>query len=111
MVKRLNCSSTSEPDQRLGDEKRCGLRDADLSGRDRARARALDQGVEIAVDDVVPGAAGAAHGEGADEEQREVPQARQRVMRRDGRESRPTTSTACSSSQEPIGRSRRARRK
>ena len=34
---------------------------------------ALDFAVEIAIHDVIPGAAGAAHGKGADEKQRHVP--------------------------------------
>ena len=61
-----------EPDQRLQDEERRGLADADLAGRDRPRPRPLDAAVEIAIDNVVPGAAGAAHGERADEEQNDV---------------------------------------
>jgi hypothetical protein len=65
-----------QADQRLSHEKQRRLNDADLAGRDRPRTCAFDRGVEIAIDDVVPGAAGAAHGEGADEEQRDMRQAR-----------------------------------
>ena len=46
---------------------------ADLSGRNRPRARALDAGVDVAIDQIVPGAAGAAHDDGADQEQQHVP--------------------------------------
>ena len=73
-VKPLNCSSTASPTSACSDQKDRRRRDAHLPGRDRPRARALDHGVEVAVDDVVPGAAGAAHGEGADEEQHDVPE-------------------------------------
>jgi hypothetical protein len=44
------------------------LDDADLAGWNRPRPGALDGLVEIAVDDIVPGTARAAHGKGADEE-------------------------------------------
>ena len=73
IVNGLNCTSTSKPDQRLQNQKRHRLFDRHLTRRDRPRARALDLGVEIAVGDVVPGAAGAAHREGADEEQQAMP--------------------------------------
>ncbi len=63
-----------QPDQRLRDQEGGGGRDRDLTGRDRARARALDPPVEVAIDDVVPGAAGAAHGERADQEQHDMPE-------------------------------------
>ena len=72
IVKRLNEISTAKPTSACSEQEADGLHDADLTGRNRPRARALDAAVEIAVDDVVPGAAGAAHGEGADEEQRDV---------------------------------------
>jgi hypothetical protein len=62
-----------ESNQRLQDEKRRGAFDADLAGGNRPRARALDPPVEITVDEIVPGAARAAHDEGADEEQQHVP--------------------------------------
>ena len=81
-----------EPDQRLRHQERRRPGDAHLAGRDRTGARALDAAVEIAVDDVVPGAAGAAHREGADEEQQEMPQARQRLDAPRWRRGRPTTS-------------------
>ncbi len=81
-----------EPDQRLRRQEGGRRRDAHLSRRDRPRARALDLGVEIAVDDVVPGAAGAAHGEGADEEQHHVPDI-DMLSGRDGRKPDATTST------------------
>ena len=60
-------------------------------GRERVRSTTA---VDVAVDDVVPGAAGAAHGEGADEEQQRY--ARGSAGRRAPRSQRapPTTSTA-----------------
>ena len=73
IVKRLNCSSTSKPDQRLQHQEHRRPPDAHLSGRNRPRARALDPGVDVAIDEVVPGAAGAAHHDGADQEQHDVP--------------------------------------
>ena len=82
-----------EPDQGLQHEKDGSRRDRHLARRDRPRARALDAGVEIAVDDVVPGAAGAAHGEGADEEQDDVPEI-DLACRHEPRRARGTTSTA-----------------
>ena len=60
-----------KPDQRLSDQEGRGLRHADLSRRNRPRPRPLDPRVEIAIGDVVPGAAGAAHDEGPDQEQRQ----------------------------------------
>ena len=111
MVKRLNCSSTASPIERLHHQERRRLGDAHLAGRDRPRARALDPRVDVAVDDVVPGAAGAAHREGADEEQ-------QRHARDLAPASRACTAASpadhqhgISSSQEPIGRSSRASRR
>src|SRR6266545_3586029 len=62
-----------EPDQRLQHEKGGGGGDRHLPGRNGSQARALDARIEIAIDDIVPGAAGSPHGEGADEEQNEVP--------------------------------------
>ena len=76
-------ASSRRPDERLHDEEDRGPKDADLPGRDWPRARPLDAAVEIAIDDVVPRAAGAAHGEGADEKQGEVREARRRAMRGD----------------------------
>ena len=98
-----------EPDQRLHGEEDGRACDADLARRDRARARARDLGVEIAVEDVVPGAARAAHREGADEEQRRrchgigvgMPGAR-------SPRGRPTTSTASAAATSRSG-GRRAR--
>ena len=51
-------------------------------------------GVEVAVGDVVPGAAGATHDEGADEEQHHQPAAIGRRPARCRRRARPTTSMA-----------------
>ena len=59
-----------QSDQRLNDQEDKSLRHAHLPRRDRARPRPFHLGVEIAIGDVVPGAAGAAHGKGAEEEQR-----------------------------------------
>ena len=76
-VKRLNWISTSKADESLRHHEERGLRDRDLPRRNRPRARALDASVEIAIDQVVPRAAGAAHGKRADEEQDDMPQARE----------------------------------
>src|SRR5262249_52242623 len=62
-----------QSDQRLQDEKNRRRADAHLPRRDRSRAGALDPGIEVAIDDVIPGAAGAAHGESTDEEQDAMP--------------------------------------
>ena len=70
----IELQQNRQPEQRLQHQKGGGGGDGDLSGRNRPRARALDPRVEIAVDDVVPGATGPAHGEGADEEQEDVPE-------------------------------------
>ena len=83
IVKPLKRDQHGKADQRLQDQKQRGLGDADLAGRNGTRAGALDAAVEIAIDDVVPGAAGAAHGEGADEEQGDVGKARAFGMGRD----------------------------
>src|SRR5262249_34325277 len=64
-------------------------RDAHLARRDRPRAGTLDAGIEIAVDDVVPGAARPAHCKGADEEQREVAQVDRGSGRYRGERGRP----------------------
>ena len=72
-----------EPDQRLRHQKGAAACDRHLPGRDRPRARALDPAVEVAIDDVVPGAARAAHREGADQEQDDVPEI-DRLARGDG---------------------------
>ena len=76
MVKTLKASSTASPTSACNDEEDRGavtLTCPDGIGRERVRSTLR---VEIAIDDVVPGAAGAAHGEGADEKQSEVREAR-----------------------------------
>ena len=74
MAKRLNCSNTTSPTSACSTRNRtraCArLTWPDGIGRERVRSTAA---IEVAVDDVVPGAAGAAHRERADEEQHEVP--------------------------------------
>ena len=113
IVKRLNWSSTS-----AGRPAPAATRNSQrlprASPRRRAAAapRPLDLRVEVAVDDVVVGAAGAAHGDRADQKQQEVPD--------DGRGQRsPAAMRAASaadhqhghsSSHQPIGRSQRASR-
>ena len=77
-----------EPDQRLQHEENGGLFHADLPGRDRPRAGALDAGIEVAVGDVVPGAAGTAHHEGADEEQCDRPRQLMQILRNTGSQRR-----------------------
>ena len=95
IVKRLNCSSTSKPDQRLQRREtpppRVTLTWPDGIGRERVRATLR---VEIAVEDVVPGAARAAHHEGADEEQQRRARDWGRGVRPRSPQARPTTSTA-----------------
>ena len=78
-----------ETDQRLQQHEGGRLGDRHLAGGDRARAGALDQPVEIAIDQIVPGAAGAAHGEGADEEQHDVPEAGELLDAHAGKPHRP----------------------
>ena len=82
-----------QSDQRLRQHEERGLRDRHLFRRDRPRARALDQGVEIAIDQIVPGAAGAAHGKGADERTRRCATG-SAAARPACRQARATTSTA-----------------
>ena len=98
-----------EADERLRDEEELRLPDAHLAARDRPRPRAGDGGVDVAVDDVVVGAAGAAHGDRTDQEEA-------RGARGSG--ARPAASAASaddhqqgkSRSHQPIGRSSRASR-
>ena len=94
IVKRLNCSEHDRPTSACSDEKHRRRLHAHLAGRDRARARARDLRVEVAVDDVVPGAARAAHHEGADEEQQRHARDWGRGARPRWQRARPTTSTA-----------------
>jgi hypothetical protein len=62
---------SKKPDQRERHEKHEGPRHRNLSGRNRPRPRALDAGIEVAVENVVPRATRPAHGDGADREQHE----------------------------------------
>ena len=94
IAKRLNCSSTASPISACSDQERQRLRHAHLPCRDRPRPRPLDPGIEIAVGDVVPGAARAAHHEGADEEQHDDERQLARRRARCRRRAPPTTSTA-----------------
>ena len=77
-----------EPDQRLRDQERGGGSHAGAAGGQRAAAGALDAGVELAVEDVVVGAAGAAHRDRADQEQREMPEVRAAVRGKAGERGR-----------------------
>ena len=86
IVKRLKEISTAKPTNACSSRKPKACLHADLPGWNRPRTRALNAAVEIAVDDVVPGAAGAAHGEGADKEQRDVDKARSGAAGGDGGE-------------------------
>ena len=111
IAKRLNCSSTSKADQRLQRPGRpAPAPTLTWPAGNRPRARALDAGVEVAVDDVVPGAARAAHDEGADEEEDDAP-ADCAASRGDAAASAADHQHGISSSHDPIGRSRRASRK
>ena len=62
-----------QPDQRLRHQEHDRRLDAHLPGRNRPRARALDLRVDVAIEQIVPGAARAAHHDGADQEQQHVP--------------------------------------
>src|SRR5262249_2893732 len=70
----IELQQNHEPDHRLQHEKGRGGGDRHLSRWNRSRARTLDARIEIAIDDVVPGAARPARGERADEEQDEMPE-------------------------------------
>ena len=72
-MKRLNWRRTTRPTSAWASEEDLRLPDAHLAARDRPRAGARDLRVDVAVDDVVVGAAGAAHGDRADQEEHEVP--------------------------------------
>ena len=88
MAKALNCKQDQEADEALKREEGEGAFERDLSRGERALAGALDPGVEIPVDDVVIGAAGPAHGDGADQEEKAVERIGPGLPRRDGRERR-----------------------
>src|SRR5215203_1593849 len=77
-----------EADERKRGEEGERLPDAHLAGRQRTPAGALDAGVELAVDDVVVGRAGAAHRHRADPEQQAVERVRPGLPGRDGGERR-----------------------
>ena len=62
------------PDQRLQREEGQRLRHAEPAAGERSLAGALDPGVEVAVDQVVDHAAGAAHRHRAEREQRDEPE-------------------------------------
>ena len=67
-----------EADQALDRDEGERSEDAHLAGGQGPVPGPLDAAVEIAVDEVVIGRAGAAHGDGADEEEREMPEIRRR---------------------------------
>ena len=94
MAKRLNCSRTTSPTSACSTRKHDGRWHADLARRDRPRARALDPRIDVAVDQIVPGAAGAAHHDGADAETAAHARDRGRASRRGSRPAPPTTSRA-----------------
>ena len=73
MVKRLNWIRIDEAGDAQHGEKHLRLGHADLAGGNGPRGGARDAGIVVPVDDVVIGAAGAAHHEGAGEEQRQIP--------------------------------------
>ena len=87
MLKPLKVASTAAPSELNSAHEQQGRARAHLSGGQRARARALDLRVDVAVENVVPGRAGAAHGDGADQEEQEVVGIGPRVLGRDGGES------------------------
>src|SRR5690606_31623665 len=71
---RVQGQQDSQADRAAGGDEPQGLLDADLARRDRTTGGAGDAGVDVAVDDVVPGAAGGAHQGGAQGETDEQPQ-------------------------------------
>src|SRR5262245_42938959 len=78
--KSIELDQHQQTDQRLRNHEGGGLRDGDLLRGDRARASALDQPIKIAVDEIVPGAACAAHCKCADEEQDNMPGVRKSTL-------------------------------
>ena len=70
MANQVELEQDHKPDQALHDQEQHGLAHGDGAGRDRAAARARHRRVDIAVDNVVEGAARAAHHQRADAEQR-----------------------------------------
>ena len=88
-AKRLKHRRTAAADERLGDEEELGCARRDAARGQGAAARALDAGVDLAIDEVVVGRARAAHGDRADEKEREMSQVRRRARRNAGESRRP----------------------
>jgi hypothetical protein len=70
----LNWTSTTKADQRLDDEKHRSREAGDPARRKRPRPGAGHLGVNLVIDEIIPGAAGAAHGNRPGHEQEEVPE-------------------------------------
>ncbi len=94
MAKRLNESSTAAPIASCSTRKTTRLGRRHRAARQRPRAGARHLGIEIAVDEIVEGAAGAAHGDGADAEERQEPQSGQRARRHARSPTSPETAAA-----------------
>ena len=106
MVKKLNCSSTARPIEAWATSQQKAPSDPELPRRQRPGACPLHSAVDVAVDDVVVGASGATHGEGADEEQPEMQKIGQGApLRHRGQAA--DHQQGQSSSHPPIGRSAR----
>src|SRR5262249_49140926 len=71
--KTVELDQHQESNQGLRKHEHGRLRDRDLFRWNRPRPRSFDEPVEIAVHEIVPGAAGASHRKGTDEEQNDVP--------------------------------------
>ena len=76
-------------DKCLGHHEHRGLCDRDLPRWDRPGTCTLDASIKVAIDQVIPRAAGAAHGKRADEEQHDMPQARETAIVHSGETDRP----------------------
>jgi hypothetical protein len=78
--KAIELDQHQQTDQRLRNHKDCRLRDRNLLRGDWPGASALDQAIKIAVDQIVPGAACAAHCKCADKEQDNMPKVRKSAL-------------------------------
>ena len=100
----VEAQQNGEPGEKLEEEKNERGPQADGAARQRAGGGARDLGIELAVRDIVPGAARPAHDDGAQAEQREEAHVHQ-VTAAMARLHHPGSS----SSQVPMARSRRMR--
>src|SRR6185437_6806834 len=85
----IELEQDQETDECLRQHENGGLRDGDLTRRNRPRARAFDEAIEITINQIIPGATGAAHCKGTDEKQDDVPRARETAGMHSGKTDRP----------------------